>query len=88
MSMHSSLQSGDINKKHRNVLKRFERLTILKQKNKWNKGESVFGLPKIKALKTKIKKQKAAAAEAPAAAEAAEAAPAAPQAEKKEEKKK
>ncbi len=80
MSQHPSLRSSDKDKQHRSVLKRYERLKILKDKEKWKDPQTVFGLPKVKVLRFKIKKEKAAAvegAEAAAAAPGAAAAPAA-----------
>ena len=76
MSQHPSLRSSDKDSKNRSVLKRYERVKILKDKEKWSDEKSVFGLPKVKVVKFKIKKEKAAAA----AVEGAEgvAAPAAP----------
>ena len=48
MSQHSSLKvSGKIRKK-RSVLKRHERIDILKAQEQWDKEKSVFGLPKTK----------------------------------------
>lgn len=73
MSIHPSLSSAAKGRRHRSVLKRFERLKILLEKEKWAEGNSVFGLPKVKILKVKIKKEKAEEA-APAEAAAAEAA--------------
>lgn len=80
MSIHSSLRSGGVGKKHRSVLKRYERLKFLKDKSLWTEEKSALGLPKVKQQKLKVKKEKAAAAEgtaagAPAAAGAAKAAP-------------
>lgn len=69
MSQHPSLRSSDKDKQHRSVLKRYERLKILKDKEKWEEKDSVFGLPKVKIVRFKIKKEKAATA-----AEGAEAA--------------
>lgn len=81
MSQHPSLRSSDKDKQHRSVLKRYERLKILKEKEMWKDEESVFGLPKVKVQRFKIKKEKAAAAvegaEAKAAAPGQEAAPSA-----------
>ena len=70
MSQHPSLKSSDKMKQHRSVLKRYERLRILKEKGTWSEEDSVFGLPKVKILKFKIKKEKAvlAGAEGEAAA--------------------
>lgn len=70
MAMHSSLRSSS-KKGHRSVLKRFERLPILMEKDKWDQAKSVFGLPKVKTQRAKIKKEKAAVVEAAAAVEGA-----------------
>lgn len=48
MSQHSSLRSGSKLKAKRSVLKRFERIEIMKGKGKWNAENSVYGLPKTK----------------------------------------
>jgi len=79
MSQHPSLRSSEKDKQHRSVLKRYERVGQLKDKEKWKEGDSVFGLQKVRVIKFKIKKEKAAAAEGAetAAAPGAEAAPAA-----------
>lgn len=66
MSQHPSLRSSDKDKQHRSVLKRYERIGILKEKELWKEEKSVFGLPKVKVVKFKIKKEKAATAEATA----------------------
>ncbi len=71
MAQHPSLRSKEKSKQHRTVLKRFERVKELKAKEKWEDGDSVFGLPKLKVLKFKLKKEKAAPA-----AESVEGAPA------------
>ncbi len=68
MSIHSSLRSGGKDKKHRSVLKRFERLKVLKDKSLWDEGQSVLGIPKVKMQKLRVKKEKAAPAEAAGAA--------------------
>lgn len=69
MSQHPSLLGSQKGKQHRSVSKRYERLKHLIEKNKWDeKTDSVYGLPKIKSIKFKVKKEKAAA---PAAEEAA-----------------
>lgn len=60
MSQHPSLRSSEKDKQHRSVLKRYERLKSLKDKEKWKDSDSVFGLPKVKVLRFKIKKEKAA----------------------------
>ncbi len=79
MTQHSSLKLGSEGK-FRSVLKRFEKLKELIETEKWSeKKDSVFRLPKVKRIKFKIKKTKAAAEEEVAAegAPAAEGVPAA-----------
>lgn len=79
MSIHSSLRTSGAGNKHRSVLKRYERLKSLKDKNLWQEDKTVLGLPKVKMQKIKVKKEKAVAAEGatPAAGAAkTEAAPA------------
>ncbi len=76
MSVHPSLASKDKGKRSRSVLKRFERLKELQEKEKWKPGDSVFGLLKIKALRWKVKKAKKAAEAEEATAEAAPQGPA------------
>ena len=63
MSQHPSLRSADKDKKHRSVLKRYERISILKEKERWKNADSVYGLAKVKVTKFKVKKEKAAPAE-------------------------
>ena len=70
MAQHPSLRSKEKGKQHRSVLKRYEKVKALKEKEKWKEGNSVFGLLKLKILRFKLKKEKAQ----PAAAEGAEAA--------------
>ncbi|MDP2904962.1 MAG: small basic protein [Candidatus Omnitrophota bacterium] len=80
MSIHPSLNISEKDKKQRSVLKRSERLKMMLEKGQWKEGEKVYGLPKIKTIRIKIKKEKAEkAAEgvpadgaAPAAAQPAE----------------
>lgn len=48
MSLHSSLKSGSQIAAKRNVLKRYERVDILKEKGKWKDGDRAYGLPKTK----------------------------------------
>jgi len=80
MSQHPSLRSSDKDKAHRSVLKRYERIKILKDKEKWKVENSVFGLPKVKVVKFKIKKEKAVPAETAAAEGAVPTAPGAAEA--------
>ena len=76
MSIHPSLRSSEKDKKQRSVLKRAERLRSMLEKGQWREGDSVYGLPKIKTIRIKIKKEKAEKVET-AAAGTAGAAPAA-----------
>jgi len=79
MSQHPSLRISDKDKKHRSVLKRHERIKTLKEKEKWEEDDSVFGLPKVKVTRFKIKKEKAVAvAEGAEGVEGAQAPGAAP----------
>lgn len=78
MSIHPSLNISEKDKKQRSVLKRIERIRSMMEKGQWKKGDAVFGLPKIKTIKIKIKKEKTAEkAEVAAGETAAAAAPAA-----------
>src|SRR5882724_11690980 len=69
---------------NRNVLTRAERITKLKETERWHEGDKVLGLPKVRVLKLAMKKKKKAAkaeegaeGAAPAAGGAAAAKPAA-----------
>jgi len=66
MSIHPSLKSTQKIKKQRSVLKRTERLRVMMEKDQWKEGDDVFGLPKIKTIRIKIKKEKAEKVEATA----------------------
>lgn len=57
MSLHPSLKTSSSGKKHRTVLKRYERLTALKEKGLLKDEDSVFGMPKLKIIKIKVKKE-------------------------------
>jgi small basic protein (TIGR04137 family) len=57
MSLHPSLKTSKAGKKHRTVLKRYERLTALKEKGILKEDDSVFGMPKLKIIKIKVKKE-------------------------------
>jgi small basic protein (TIGR04137 family) len=48
MSQHSSLRSANKIRVKRNVLKRFERVQILKEQGRWKDGDKGTGLPKTK----------------------------------------
>lgn len=70
MSVHPSLKSKGEGKGKRSVFKRFERLKELIEKEKRKAGDSIFGLPKLKVLRWKVKKvKKAEEVEATAAEE-------------------
>ena len=45
---------------NRNVLKRSERLEKLKETERWQEGDSVFGLPKVRIEKVALKRKKKA----------------------------
>lgn len=85
MSQHPSLRVDSVGVKHRNVLKKFERIKKMSADGKWSpEASSVFALPKFKSIKIKVKKSaggpkegEAAGAEKGAAAPAKAAAPAA-----------
>ena len=48
MTMHRSLKSASKIAAKRNVLKRFERIDLLKSRGKWQEGDRALGLPKTK----------------------------------------
>ena len=48
MGLHSSLKTSGRIKTKRNVLKRFERVDLLKARGKWKDGDRGQGLPKTK----------------------------------------
>lgn len=81
MSQHSSLKTDSVGARHRNVLKRHERVSSLRNSDHWGNRESAFKLPKVKLIKMKVKKAKgkeeAAEGEAKPAIGAAEVKPAA-----------
>ena len=58
MSIHPSLTISEKDKQARSVLKRIERIRQMQEKGNWKQGDSVYGLPKIKSLRIKIKKEK------------------------------
>lgn len=78
MTVHSTLKSKFLAVGHRNVLTRTERIEKLKEQEKWQDGQSVLGLPKVRSIKMKrkAKPKKEAAAVPGAAAAPAGAAPA------------
>jgi len=64
MSIHPSLAISEKDKKPRSVLKRSERIRMMMEKGQWKEGDKVYGLPKIKTVRIKIKKEKAEKVEA------------------------
>ncbi len=48
MSQHNSLKGAAGTGQKRNVLKRFERVKLMKQRGQWKEGQSPIGLPKTK----------------------------------------
>lgn len=60
MSIHPSLGVAAKGKQQKSVLKRTERIKHMMSKGTWKDDSKVFGLPKIKAVRIKIKKEKAA----------------------------
>ena len=48
MSKHNSLKSAATVGGKRSVLKRFERVKLLKERGEWQQGKSPIGLPKTK----------------------------------------
>ncbi len=56
MSIHKSLKMKGKLKRHRNVLTRTERMEALKKEERWEDGDSVFGLQKVRVYKARRKK--------------------------------
>lgn len=48
MTMHRSLKAANKITTKRNVLKRYERIDILRSRGKWKEGDRAIGLPKTK----------------------------------------
>ncbi len=48
MSVHSSLKGANRIQAKRNVLKRFERINLLRERGRWKEGDRALGLPKTK----------------------------------------
>ncbi len=48
MSKHSSLKASSSVGGKRSVLKRFERVKLLRERGQWKQGQSPVGLPKTK----------------------------------------
>jgi len=58
MSIHPSLAISEQDKKQRSVLKRSERIRSMMEKGNWKEGDEVYGLPKLKTIRIKVKKEK------------------------------
>lgn len=71
MSQHPTLKVDSVGAKHRNVLKRYERIKKMQEQSKWQERATVYNLPKMKSMKIKVKKTKEAPAEGAAGAAAA-----------------
>ena len=65
MSIHRSLKNKGKLKRHRSVLTRTEQLDTLKDEERWQDGDSVYGLPKVRVRQTKRKKLKKEEEETP-----------------------
>jgi small basic protein (TIGR04137 family) len=85
MSIDKSLKTTGALSEHRNVLKRAERIEILKDEDRWSEDSSPFGLIKVAHRKAKVGgkvKKKVEAAAAGEGEKPAEGAPAAEEAKK------
>lgn len=80
MTMDKSLRVGAATARARSVLSRGERLAKLLEAERWQEGQSPYGLPKVRVYKLSMKKKKkkkeeegaeGAASAAPAAAKPA-----------------
>jgi len=71
VTLHKSLKNKDAMKRQRSVLTRAERVAILEDEGRWQEGESVFGLPKVRQFVMKRRHGKAAKKEEGEQAEAA-----------------
>lgn len=59
MSIHSSLRLSSAGGGQRNVWSRVERIAVLKKSGRWNDGDAVEGLPKVRTrFKAKGKRAK------------------------------
>jgi small basic protein (TIGR04137 family) len=83
MTMDKSLRVRKGSASARGVLSRAERISRLKEQERWQEGRSPLGLPKVRVYKMAMKKKKKAKAEEGAEAGAAGAKPAAAAAAKK-----
>ena len=58
MTIDKSLQVSRGMIANRNVLTRIERLAKLQEQDRWQEGDSVLGLPKVRVQKVSLKKKK------------------------------
>lgn len=58
MTIDSSLKIKFGGVKSRNVMRRHERLAKLKASDRWEEGDPVFGMPKVRVDKISLKKKK------------------------------
>lgn len=68
MTMDKSLRVRKGSSSARGVLSRGERIIKLKEQERWEEGRSPLGLPKVRVMKTAMKKKKKAKEEGDAAA--------------------
>lgn len=68
MTMDKSLRVRKGSSSARGVLSRGERIIKLKEQDRWEEGRSPLGLPKVRVMKTAMKKKKKAKEEGDAAA--------------------
>ncbi len=73
MSTDKSLRSKNVLQRHRNVLTRGERIARLREEERWEEGQSAFGLPKVRTIKARRGGKAKAKPEEAAAETAAEA---------------
>jgi len=59
MSIHQSLKLKNTLARQRSVLTRWERIVKLQEEERWEQGDSVMGLPKVR-TKFKVRSRKAA----------------------------
>ena len=71
MSIHPTLAISLKDQKQRSVLKRMERIKLMREKGEWEDERSVFGLPKVKTIRLKMKIKKEKVVDATVAAEGA-----------------
>ncbi|MFH1846724.1 MAG: small basic protein [Candidatus Omnitrophota bacterium] len=58
MTQHPSLKGSQVGGKFRSVLKRYERIKEMSEKDNWEEKDSVYSLPKLKRIKFRVKKVK------------------------------